>query len=132
MSGYGQGAEAVPARRMMAHILHALAAIGWHFAFASDLSKKGYDKDTLYFKPGPPRQRYFFPVSFNESDKIRLIDSPNPEVTTAFQAAVSVSGRVGALLTLHMSSSCFAPWLTGRVGRLGYRTSKRKSRSASK
>jgi len=91
IEGYGQGAEAVPARRMVAHILHALAAVGWHFTFASDLSKKAWDKDTLYLKPGPPRQRYFFPISFNENDKIRLIDSPNPEVTTAFQAAVSVS-----------------------------------------
>jgi hypothetical protein len=77
-------------------VLHGLSNIGWHLAFASDLSKKGWDKDTLYFKPGPPQQRYFFPVSFNESDKIRLIDSPTQELTTAFQAAVSVSERISA------------------------------------
>lgn len=86
--------EAVPARRLVAHILHALSNIGWHLAFATDMSKKGWDKDTLFFKPGPPQQRYFFPVSFNESDKIRLIDSPTQQVTTAFQAAVSVSERI--------------------------------------
>jgi hypothetical protein len=72
-------------------VLHALAAVGWHLAFSTDLSKKGWDKDTLMFKPGPPVQKYFFAISFNESDKIRLIDSPNPHVTEAFTAAVNVS-----------------------------------------
>lgn len=81
----------MPSRRLLAHILHALAGLGWHLTFSCDLSKKVSDKDTLFFRPGPPRQRYFFPVSFNETDKIRLIDSPSPQVTTAFQAAVSVS-----------------------------------------
>ena len=89
--GRGYGPEAIVARRLMCHMLHALAISGWHLAFSTDLCKKSWDKDTLYFKPGPPRQRYFFSVSFNEFDKIRLIDSPNPDVTTAFQAAVSVS-----------------------------------------
>lgn len=46
-------------------MLHALAAIGWHLAFSTDLSKKGWDKDTLMFKPGPPVQKYFFAISFN-------------------------------------------------------------------
>ncbi len=46
--------------------------------------------DTLIFRPGPPVQRYFFAVSFDESDKIRLIDSPNPHVTAKFGEAVKV------------------------------------------
>jgi hypothetical protein len=74
--GYGQGSEAIPARRLIVHILHALAAVGWHIYMSVDLSKKTLDKDSLFFKSGPPLQRYFFSISFNESDKVRIIDSP--------------------------------------------------------
>lgn len=88
--GYGYGAEAVPARRLVVHVLHALAAVGWHLHATADLSKKSYDKDTLIFQQGQPRQRYFFSMSFNESDKIRIIDAPSPAVTQAFQQAVEV------------------------------------------
>jgi len=56
-----------------------------------DLSKKTYDKDSLFFKSGPPLQRYFFSISFNESDKVRIIDSPNETVLEAFKTVVQVS-----------------------------------------
>jgi hypothetical protein len=78
----------------MVHILHTLAANGYHLVACTDMSKRGPDKDTLIFRPGPAAQRWFFAVSFNEFDKIRLIDSPNDEVTRAFAAAVRVSGCV--------------------------------------
>ena len=91
LEGGGQGFEAIPARRLIVHVLHALASVGWFFYCSADLSKKGWDKDTLFFRPGPPVQRYFFAISFNESDKIRLIDSPNPMVSDAFVGAVRVS-----------------------------------------
>jgi hypothetical protein len=55
-----------------------------------DLSKKTLDKDSLFFKSGPPLQRYFFSISFNESDKVRIIDSPNETVTEAFKTVVQV------------------------------------------
>lgn len=82
----------------MVHILHTLAANGYHLVACTDMSKRGPDKDTLIFRPGPPAQRWFFAVSFNEFDKIRLIDSPNDEVTRAFAAAVRVSegGQAGS------------------------------------
>ncbi|BGP42780.1 hypothetical protein JCM10449v2_006792 [Rhodotorula kratochvilovae] len=86
---YGQGIEAVPSRRLMCHLLAALSAQGWHLAAAVDLSKKGWDKDTLLFRSGPAMQRYVFSVSFNEGDKIRIIDPPSEEVRMAFVAAVS-------------------------------------------
>ena len=54
-------------------------------------SAQAASKDTLIFRPGSPRQRIFFSVSFNEDDKIRLIDSPNPAVMDAFSRAVLVS-----------------------------------------
>lgn len=143
-AGYGQGSEAVPSRRLVAHVLHALGNAGWHLAVAADLSKKGWDKDTLFFKPGPPRQRYFFSVSFNESDKVRLIDSPNPQVTGAFQAAVSVSRRwtisqlhsIESNLIVHILVVHITPGHTrtpahpadsSRAGRSVYKTSRRKN-----
>lgn len=91
MVGYGQGSEAVPSRRLIAHVLHALLENGWHLAVSTDLSKKGYDKDTLIFKSGPSLQRFIFPVSFNQSDKIRLIDPPHEGIKAAFDAAIRVS-----------------------------------------
>lgn len=53
------------------------------------MTKKSYDKDTLFFKAAAPVQRYFFSVSFNESDKVRLIDSPSQPVTDAFVQAIT-------------------------------------------
>jgi len=90
MIGYGSGSEAIPCRRLIIHILHALAAIGWHIHMSADLTKKQYDKDSLFFKSGPPLQRYFFSITFNESDKVRIIDSPSETVTEAFKAVVAV------------------------------------------
>lgn len=83
----------MPARRLLCHILAALASVGWHLAVSVDLSKKGYDKDTLLFRTGPPIQRYFFSVTFNEADKVRIIDPPNEEVKQAFIQAVHVRSR---------------------------------------
>jgi hypothetical protein len=90
MIGYGSGAEAIPCRRLIIHILHALAAVGWHIHISADLTKKQWDKDSLFFKSGPPLQRYFFSITFNESDKVRIIDSPSETVTEAFKTVVAV------------------------------------------
>ncbi|GAA5997657.1 uncharacterized protein JCM10292_001004 [Rhodotorula paludigena] len=113
----GWGAEAVPARRLLCHILAALASVGWHLAVSVDLSKKGYDKDTLLFRTGPPIQRYFFSVTFNEADKVRIIDPPNEEVKQAFIQAVHSWPR-GVQLEKEKEFGCYQlklrgyPWLT--------------------
>lgn len=62
---------------------------------SADLTKKQYDKDSIFFKTGPPLQRYFFPITFNESDKVRIIDSPSAEVTEAFKTVVAVCLNLG-------------------------------------
>lgn len=95
--GSGYGHEAVPCRRLLIHILHAFYSLGWHLVMATDMSKKGFD---MIFKPGPPVQRYFFAISFNETDKIRLIDSPNPHVLCDFIAAVQVGPQSVYLIYL--------------------------------
>jgi hypothetical protein len=57
---------------------------------SADLTKKQYDKDSVFFKTGPPLQRFFFSITFNESDKVRIIDSPSEQVTEAFKTVVAV------------------------------------------
>lgn len=56
-----------------------------------DLSKKQFDKDTLILHSVYPQERYFFSISFNEGDKVRIIDPPNDHVKQAFMTAVRVS-----------------------------------------
>ncbi|BEI81232.1 hypothetical protein CcaverHIS002_0203920 [Cutaneotrichosporon cavernicola] len=92
---FGQGREAVPAKRLMIHILHAMANAGWHLAASTDLSKKNWDKDSLMFRAGPPAHRIMFAVTFNETDKIRIIDPPNESVQQAFIQTVVNSWRGG-------------------------------------
>ncbi|WWC70353.1 uncharacterized protein I206_104303 [Kwoniella pini CBS 10737] len=85
---YGRGAEAVYSRRLLSHILHALSSIGWDLHMSCDLTKKGWDKDTLILHSVQPHQKFYFSISFNESDKIRIIDPPDNMVKDAFVRAV--------------------------------------------
>ncbi|CDZ96637.1 hypothetical protein [Phaffia rhodozyma] len=85
---YGQGSEAISARRLLCHVLHALSAVGWDLHQACDLSKKIGDKDALILHSVPPRKKYYFAISFNESDKVRIIDPPDEYVKNAFIQAV--------------------------------------------
>lgn len=125
-AGSGQGYEAVPSRHLIVHVLGALALTGWHLTFSTDLSKKQWDKDSLFFKPGPPVKRVFFAVSFNETDKIRLIDGPNPQVTEAFTAAVKVR------LNFIFLSSMMKYDGRCRLGRMGSKIRNRKKQIASR
>lgn len=76
--GSGQGLDAVPSKRLMIHLLHSLANSGWHLSASADLyvprrwgdgaddrSKKLRDKDSLFFRSGPPVNRVVFAVTFN-------------------------------------------------------------------
>ncbi|KIR55829.1 hypothetical protein I315_01711 [Cryptococcus gattii Ru294] len=96
LSGYpwtGQGAEAVQARRLLCHVLHALSKHGWYLHMSVDLSKKQFDKDTLFLHSVYPQERYFFSISFNEGDKVRIIDPPSEHVKQAFMTAVRTWSR---------------------------------------
>ncbi|KAJ2999853.1 hypothetical protein HDV02_001631 [Globomyces sp. JEL0801] len=74
---YGQGNEAVPARRLMATILRDLKSNGWQLVTSIDISNAQRDKDTLIFRLGiPDTDSRIFSMSINESDKLRLIDAP--------------------------------------------------------
>jgi len=54
-----------------------MARAGWNLIQSSDVSKKPGDKDTLFFEnatPDPDAQ--IFSISFNMTDRIRVIDAP--------------------------------------------------------
>lgn len=55
-----------------------MARAGWSLIHATDVSQKDDDKDTLFFEfktPDPDVE--MFTVSFNKSDRIRVLDAPS-------------------------------------------------------
>lgn len=92
LKGYpwsGQGVDAIPSRHMMCTILSSLYHSGWQLVAAADVSKKQYDKDTLFFKAATiPPPCMFFSVSFNEGDKLRLINAP-PNIIHAVRSILT-------------------------------------------
>ncbi|KAG4071636.1 hypothetical protein HA402_011790 [Bradysia odoriphaga] len=74
---YGQGDDAVHCRRLLAAVLKTMAQFGWNLLQAADVSKKPDDKDTMFFEKGiPDPDANLFAMSFNMTDKIRIIDAP--------------------------------------------------------
>lgn len=55
------------ARRLLVHVLHALAAVGWMLHTSCDMTKKAYDKDTLFFRACPPVQVRYHMLSADQS-----------------------------------------------------------------
>lgn len=74
----GQNVDAVNSRRLLAAILRTMAQFGWNLLQAADVSRKPDDKDTLFFEKGTPDPHVtLFAMSFNMSDRIRIIDAPS-------------------------------------------------------
>ncbi|KAJ3046774.1 hypothetical protein HK097_000526 [Rhizophlyctis rosea] len=74
---WGQGSEAVPSRLLIAAILRHLLNMGWLLTLSTDISKKQYDKDTLFLRRTHPDPSAFIcSISFNRTDRIRLIGAP--------------------------------------------------------
>ncbi|XP_037035772.1 uncharacterized protein LOC119073969 isoform X2 [Bradysia coprophila] len=74
----GQGEDAVHSRRLLAAILTTMARFGWNLLQSADVSKKEFDKDTLFFEKGMPDPDVsLFAMSFNMRDRIRIIDAPS-------------------------------------------------------
>lgn len=55
-----------------------MASLGWNLLQSTDVSKREGDKDSLFFEKGQadPDARLFV-VSFNQRNRIRLIDAPD-------------------------------------------------------
>ncbi|OBT98721.1 hypothetical protein VE01_03403 [Pseudogymnoascus verrucosus] len=71
----GQGRDAIPSRIVMREILAYLYRSGWIFHVSTDCSKKELDKDTIVFRQqqAPPPPAEWIAISFNQSDRLRLI-----------------------------------------------------------
>lgn len=79
----GQGSDSVPSRTLMLALLRDLYHAGWQLIAATDVTKKTYDKDTLVFRSSPaPAPCSFFAISFNEGDKLRVIQAGEFEINT--------------------------------------------------
>lgn len=78
---HGQVWDAVRSRTLVLALLRDLYHAGWQLEASTDIMKKVTDKDTLFFTCGPaPPPSSFFAVSFNEGDKMRLIEAGEPEI----------------------------------------------------
>ncbi|KAG0032468.1 hypothetical protein BGZ81_010815 [Podila clonocystis] len=75
----GDGKQSVMCRRLLTYILRNMAAHGWNLIQAVDMSKKQMDKDSLFFELGQAMdpKADMFSISFNRSDRIRVIDAPH-------------------------------------------------------
>jgi len=74
----GQGDDAVNSRKLLAAVLLTMAKFGWNLLQAADVSKKEFDKDSLFFEKGiPDPDAHMFAISFNMGDRIRLIGAPS-------------------------------------------------------
>lgn len=64
----------------MREVLAYLFSIGWILHASTDVSKKEYDKDTLFFRKqqSPPPASDWISISFNMSDRLRLIGAETP------------------------------------------------------
>jgi predicted RNA-binding protein YlqC (UPF0109 family) len=83
---WGQGSDSIPARIVMREIFAYLYSAGWILHASTDLSKKERDKDTLVFRKQqhPPPQSEWISISFNQSDRLRLIGADG-ELIAAFR-----------------------------------------------
>ncbi len=83
---YGQSSDAISSRVVMREILAYLFSVGWILHASTDVSKKQMDKDTLFFRKQqqPPPPSAWIAISFNKSDRLRLIGA-DPQLTSAFK-----------------------------------------------
>lgn len=79
----------------MLEIFAYLFSIGWIMTASTDVSKKQFDKDTLVFRhqPAPSPPSIWCAISFNQSDRLRVIGAP-PELVTAFQGLLKSMGML--------------------------------------
>lgn len=88
------------APHILVSVYTTLAAAGWHPSASVDIVKKKTSHDSIYFRTGPRIPRQFFAITIEDSDKLRLVDAPCPQVRDAFVGACAVS--------LHLRMTCVA------------------------
>ncbi|KAI7787402.1 hypothetical protein LA080_016477 [Diaporthe eres] len=84
------------ARRLIRRMLEALYDMGWVLQAAVDVSKKELDKDSLIFRyqnpPPPPCD--WLSISFDWTDKMKIVDAPPGDLTEAIVAEFRAKYRL--------------------------------------
>ena len=72
---YADGTDAVASRLLMSHLFEAMKAVGWEVHASLDVSRKLRDKSVIVLRSCTPSQDKHICISFNEADKIRILNS---------------------------------------------------------
>ncbi|KAF8927562.1 hypothetical protein BGZ47_002091 [Haplosporangium gracile] len=98
----GQGSDSVTSRTLVVSVLRTMAVNGWNMIQAADVSKKEHGKDVLFFETIDPSlgtvmpdEVDMFAMSFNSSDKLRIIENVPASIVTAVKQAVQTQWPSG-------------------------------------
>lgn len=98
----GQGTDSVTSRTLIVSILRTMAVNGWNMIQAADVSKKEHGKDALFFETIDPSLGVVMPdevdmfaMSFNSSDKLRIIGNVPTSIVTAVKQAIQTQWPSG-------------------------------------
>ncbi|KAG9063416.1 hypothetical protein KI688_004298 [Linnemannia hyalina] len=98
----GQGTDSVTSRTLIVSVLRTMAVNGWNMLQAADVSKKEHGKDALFFETIDPSLGQVMPdevdmfaLSFNSSDKLRIIGNVPVSIVTAVKQAVQTQWPSG-------------------------------------
>ncbi|KAG0282601.1 hypothetical protein BGZ96_000315 [Linnemannia gamsii] len=98
----GQGTDSVLSRTLIVSVLRAMAVNGWNIVQAADVSKKDHGKDALFFETIDPSigivlpdEVDMFAISFNSSDKLRIIGNVPASIVTAVKQAIHTQWSMG-------------------------------------
>ena len=72
---WADGTDAVASRLLMSHLFEAMKAVGWEVHASLDVSRKLRDKSVIVLRSCTPSQDKHICISFNETDKIRILNS---------------------------------------------------------
>ena len=72
---WADGTDAVASRLLMSHLFEAMKAVGWEVHASVDVSRKLNDKSVIVLRSCTPSQDKHICISFNEMDKIRILNS---------------------------------------------------------
>ena len=72
---WADGTDAVASRLLMSHLFEAMKAVGWEVHTALDVSRKLNDKSVIVLRSCTPSQDKHICISFNETDKVRILNS---------------------------------------------------------
>ncbi|KAF9897589.1 hypothetical protein BX616_005313, partial [Lobosporangium transversale] len=94
-----RGNEGVLSRRLVVDILKTMAQHGWTLIQSADVSRKEYEKDSLFFEssalqPVDVGPIDMFAISLNRTDRIRLIDAPS-EFRDIVRQAIKTQWKLG-------------------------------------